>query len=129
MMISRQKCSLAVTVVKTRDEELGRALQEVDKTSNNSRLFIYTMTHQIATSVGSQRKQDSSRKASTLLMVLKSLCGSQQTGKFFKRWEHQTHLIRLLSNLYAGQEATVRTGHRSTDWFKIRKGICQGCIL
>ena len=73
MMISRQKCSLAVTVVKTRDEELGRALQEVDKTSNNSRLFIYTMTHQIATSVGSQRKQDSSRKASTLLTVLKSL--------------------------------------------------------
>ena len=35
----------------------------------------------------------------------------------------------LLRNLYAGQEATVRTGHGTTDWFKIRKGICQGCIL
>ena len=35
----------------------------------------------------------------------------------------------LLRNLYAGQEATVRTGHGTTDWFQIGKGICQGCIL
>ena len=39
------------------------------------------------------------------------------------------HLTCLLRNLYAGQEATVRTGHRTTDWFRIRKGVCQGCIL
>ena len=39
------------------------------------------------------------------------------------------HLICLLRNLYAGQEATVRTGHGTTDWFQIGKGICQGCIL
>uniref|UniRef100_A0AC11ER67 Uncharacterized protein n=1 Tax=Ovis aries TaxID=9940 RepID=A0AC11ER67_SHEEP len=39
------------------------------------------------------------------------------------------HLSCLLRNLYAGQEATVRTGHRSTDWFQIGKGVCQGCIL
>ena len=39
------------------------------------------------------------------------------------------HLTCLLRNLYAGQEATVRTGHRITDWFQIRKGVCQGCIL
>ena len=39
------------------------------------------------------------------------------------------HLMCLLRNLYAGQEATVRTGHGTTDWFKIRKGVCQGCIL
>ena len=38
-------------------------------------------------------------------------------------------LTCLLSNLYAGQEATVRTGHGTTDWFQIRKGVCQGCIL
>ena len=38
-------------------------------------------------------------------------------------------LTCLLRNLYAGQEATVRTGHRTTDWFQIGKGICQGCIL
>ena len=39
------------------------------------------------------------------------------------------HLICLLRNLYAGQEATVRTGHGTTDWFQIGKGICKGCIL
>ena len=38
-------------------------------------------------------------------------------------------LTCLLSNLYAGQEATVRTGHGTTDWFPIGKGVCQGCIL
>ena len=39
------------------------------------------------------------------------------------------HLTCLLRNLYAGQEATVRTGHGTTDWFEIGKGVCQGCIL
>ena len=39
------------------------------------------------------------------------------------------HLICLLRNLYAGQEATVRTGHGITDWFQVGKGVCQGCIL
>ena len=39
------------------------------------------------------------------------------------------HLICLLRNLYAGQEASVRTGHGTTDWFQIGKGVCQGCIL
>ena len=39
------------------------------------------------------------------------------------------HLTWLLRNLYAGQEATVRTGHGTTDWFQRGKGVCQGCIL
>ena len=39
------------------------------------------------------------------------------------------HLTHLLRNLYAVQEATVRTGHGTTDWFQIRKGVCQGYIL
>ena len=39
--------------------------------------------------------------------------------------DHQTCLLR---NLYAGQEATVRTGHETADWFQIGKGVCQGCI-
>ena len=39
------------------------------------------------------------------------------------------HLTCLLRNLYAGQEATVRTGHGTTDWFQIEKGVCQVCIL
>ena len=39
------------------------------------------------------------------------------------------HLTRLLRSLYAGEEATVRTGHGTTDWFQIGKGVCQGCKL
>ena len=39
------------------------------------------------------------------------------------------HLTHLLRNLYAGQEATVRTGHGTTDWFQIGKGVHQGCVL
>ena len=39
------------------------------------------------------------------------------------------HLIHLLRNLYTSQEATVRTGHGTIDWFQIGKGVCQGCIL
>ena len=50
-------------------------------------------------------------------------------GKFLKELEILDHLTCLLRNLYAGQEAKVRTGHGMTDWFQIRKGVCQGCIL
>ena len=39
------------------------------------------------------------------------------------------HLTCLLRNLYAGQEATVRHGHGTTDWFQIGKGVCQGCYI
>ena len=39
------------------------------------------------------------------------------------------HLTHFLRNLYAGQEATVKTRHETTDWFQIGKGVCQGCIL
>ena len=39
------------------------------------------------------------------------------------------HLTCLLRNLYTGQEATIRTGHETVDWFQIEKGVCQGCIL
>ena len=49
-------------------------------------------------------------------------------GNFWKRWEPD-HMTCLLRNLNAGQEATVRTGHGTTDWFQIGKGVCQGCIL
>ena len=51
-------------------------------------------------------------------------------GKFLnKEMGIPDHLTCLLRNLYAGQEATVRTGHGTTDWFKIGKGVHQGCIL
>ena len=49
--------------------------------------------------------------------------------KILKEMGIPDHLICLLRNLYSGQEETVRTGHGTTDWFQIRKGICQGCIL
>ena len=49
--------------------------------------------------------------------------------KILKEMGLSDHLICLLRNLYVGQEATVRTGHGTADWFQIRKGICQGCIL
>ena len=50
-------------------------------------------------------------------------------GKFLKRWGIPDQLSCLLRNLYASQEATVRTGFRTTDWFKIGKGVLQGYIL
>ena len=77
------------------------------------------------------KKQESSRKTSisALLTMPKPLTMwiTINCGKFFKRWKYQTTC--LLRNLYAGQEATVRTGHGKTDWFQIGKGVCQGCIL
>ena len=49
--------------------------------------------------------------------------------KILKEMGIPDHLTCLLRNLYAGQEATVRTGHGTTDWFQIGKGVCQDCIL
>ena len=49
--------------------------------------------------------------------------------KILKEMGIPDHLACLLRNLYAGQEATARTGHRTTDWFQIGKGVCQGYIL
>ena len=49
--------------------------------------------------------------------------------KIFQEVGIPDHLTCLLRNLYAGQEATVRARHGTTDWFQIRKGVCQGCIL
>ena len=83
----------------------------------------------LPTSSESLKKQESSRKTSIsgLLPMPKPLTVwiTTNCGKF-KRWEHLTYFLR---NLYADQEATVRTGHGTTDWFQIGKGVCQGCIL
>ena len=49
--------------------------------------------------------------------------------KILQEMEIPEHLTCLLRNLYAGQEATVRTIYRNSDWFQIEKGVCQGCIL
>ena len=86
----------------------------------------------LLTSVASSKKQESSRKTSisALLTMSKPLTVliTINCGKSWKRWEYQT-LTCLLRNLYAGQEATVRNGHGTTDWFQIRKGVHQGCVL
>ena len=84
------------------------------------------------TSTGSSKKQESSRKtftfASLTMLKLLTVWITANCGKFFKRWEYQTTWPASW-DLYAGQEATVRTGHGPTDWFQIGKGVCQGCIL
>ena len=55
--------------------------------------------------------------------------GHNELWKILKEMGLPDHLTCLLRNLYAGQEATVRTGHRTADWFQIGKGVRQGCIL
>ena len=83
-------------------------------------------------SVGSWKMRGSSRKHLLLLYWLCQslwLWGSQQTIENSERDGNIRPLTCLLRNLYAGQEATVRTGHRTTDWFQIGQGVCQGCIL
>ncbi|KAJ1063485.1 hypothetical protein K5549_021582, partial [Capra hircus] len=54
---------------------------------------------------------------------------TKKLWKILKEMGIPDHLTCLLRNLYAGQEATVRTGHGTTNWFQIGKGVCQGCIL
>ena len=86
----------------------------------------------LPTSVGSSKKQDSSRKTSTsaLLSMPKPLTVWITTNwKILKEMGIPDHLICLLRNLYADQEATIRTGHGTIDWFQIGKGVRQGCIL
>ena len=84
------------------------------------------------TSAGSWKKQESSRKTSisALLTMPKPLTvWITINWKILKEMGVPNHLICLLKNLYAGQEATVRTGHGTTDRFQIGKGVRQGCIL
>ena len=77
------------------------------------------------TFTGSWRKQGNSRKTSTSVSALKPLTVWIITNcdKLWKKMGITGHLTRLLRNLYAGQEATVRTLHGTTDWFKIEKGV------
>ena len=81
-------------------------------------------------SARSWKKQESSRKTS-----ISTLCQSlwlvdhNKLWKILKEMGIPDHLTCLLTNLYAGQEATVKIGHGTTDWFQIRKGVHQGCIL
>ena len=86
----------------------------------------------LQTFAGSQKKLENSRKTSTSvsLTMLKLLTVQTTTNwKILKEMRIPDHLTCLLRNLYAGQGATVRTGHGTTDWFQIGKGVHQGCLL
>ena len=86
----------------------------------------------LPTSTGSLKRQENSRKTSisTLLSIQKPLTVWITTNwKILQEMGIPDHLTWFLRNLYAGQEATVRTGHGTTDWFQIGKGVHQGCIL
>ena len=72
--------------------------------------------------------QKISISASLTMLKPLTVCIKTNYGKFLKRWGYH-HFTCLLRNLYAGQEATVRTGHGTTDWLQIGKGVHQGCIL
>ena len=87
----------------------------------------------LPTSVGSLKKQESSRKTSTspLVTMPKPLTVwiTTNCGKILKEMGIPDYLTCLLRILYTGQETTVRIRQGTTDWFQIGKGVCQGCIL
>ena len=86
----------------------------------------------LPTSIGSSKKQENSRKNIYFCSIdyAKALdcLDRNKLWKILQEMGIPDHLACLLRNLYAGQEATIRTGHRTTDRFQIRKGIFQGCI-
>ena len=86
----------------------------------------------LPTSAGSSKKQENFRKMSTSFFDYTKAFDCVDHNKLWKILKEMgipDYLTGLLRNLYAGQEATVRTEHGTTDWFQIRKGVCQGCIL
>ena len=84
----------------------------------------------LPTSIGSQKKQENCRITSASLTTLAFDCvDHDKPWNILKEMGIPEHLTCLLLNLYAGQEATVRTKHGTMDWFQIGKGVCQGCIL
>ena len=86
---------------------------------------------QLPTSPGSWKKQESSRKTSISALLTKAFdcVDHNKLWKILKEMGIPVHLTCFLRNRYAGEEATVRAGHGTTDWFQIGKGVRQGCIL
>ena len=87
----------------------------------------------LPTSAGSSKKQDSSRKNVYFCFIdyakAFDCVDHNKLWKILQEMGIPDHLTCLLRNLYIGQEATVRTGHGTTHWIQIGKGVCQGCIL
>ena len=88
---------------------------------------------QSPTSARSWEKQENSRKNIYFCFIdyakAFDCVDHNKLWKIFKEMRISDYLTCLLRNLYVGQEATVRTGHETADWFQIGKGVCQGCIL
>ena len=86
----------------------------------------------LPTSAGSSKKQESFRKEIYFCFIDYAKAfdsvDHKKLWKILKEMGIPDHLTCLLRNLYASQEATVRTGHGTTDWFQIGKGVSQGCI-
>ena len=87
----------------------------------------------LPSSAGSSKKQESSRKTIYFCFIdyakVFDCVDHNKLWKILKEMGIPDHLTCLLRNLYASQEAIVRTGHGTTDWFQIGKGVCQGYIL
>ena len=86
----------------------------------------------LETSIGSSKKQEFEKNIYfffTDYTKAFNYVDHTKLWKILKEMGIPDHLICLLRNLYAGQEATVRTGPGTTDWFQIGKGVCQGCTL
>ena len=86
----------------------------------------------LPTSAGSSKNQESSRKTSTSALLTAKTFDCVVHNKLWNIPQEMgipDHLTCLLRNLYAGEEATVKTGHGTTDWFQIGKGVRQGYIL
>ena len=83
----------------------------------------------LSTYVGSQEKQENSRKTSTSASLTMIKLLTTTNWKILKEMGMPDHLTSLLRNLYAGQEATVRTRYGTIDWFQIGKEVRQGCVL
>ena len=85
----------------------------------------------LPTATGSSKKQEFQKNIYCFIDYAKAFdcVDHNKLWKILKEMGIPDHLTCLLRNLNTGQEATVRTGHGTTDWFQIGKGICQGCIL
>ena len=97
------------------------------------KLILEEKENRSPTSAGSWKKQESSRKTSIFCFIdyakAFDCVDHNKLWKILREMGIPDRLTCLLRNLYAGQEATLRTGHGRTDWFQIGKGVCQGCIL
>ena len=111
-------CSVAKKEKSNHSVALGQDPGSISKNTHNNifELFCKTKT--------SNKMED----IKCLMVFTLSICWLSALW-ILKEMGIPDHLTCLLRNLYAGQEATVRTGHGTTGWFQIRKGVCQGCIL